>query len=585
MAGVKSVAIARDELAILSGNAPSRPGASSQIDESWHAIDWRKVHQNVRRLQVRIVKATQEKRWGKVKALQRLLTRSFSGKALAVKRVTENRGKRTAGVDGETWSTPRDKQSAIERLRQHGYRAQPLRRIQIPKANGKGKRPLSIPVMLDRAMQALYLLALDPIAETTGDPNSYGFRKNRSTADAIEQCCNILSRKRSAQWILEADIRSYFDTISHQWLEDNIPLEKPILRQWLRAGFIDKGTRYQTDKGVPQGGIISPVIANLTLDGLEAELRTNFPLCYKQKQRTTVHLVRFADDFIITGNSERQLRNEVQPIVEAFLRERGLSLSKDKTCITHIETGFDFLGQNIRKYHGKLLVKPSPQNIKAFLGKVRTIIKANKTAKAGHLIVQLNPVIRGWAHFHRHVASKQTFTRVDTEIFKAVWQWAKRRHPKRSREWIRRKYFGASRRSKWWMSDVLTSKESDKPRRVWLAPVRKVAIQRHTKVKAVANPYDPKWETYFEKRLDNKTLADLRGQEQLRQLWLTQHGICPICRQKITKQSGWHSHHIVWKVHGGQDGMENRVLLHPNCHQQVHSLGLQVEKLRLTEDV
>ncbi len=584
MAGMKIIAMEMDELAIPSSFAASLPGASSQIDTSWHAINWRKVHQNVRRLQVRIVKATQEKRWGKVKALQRLLTRSFSGKALAVKRVTENKGKRTAGVDGEKWSSPKDKQTAIERLRQHGYRAQPLRRIYIPKSSGNGKRPLSIPVMLDRAMQALYLLALDPIAETTGDPNSYGFRKNRSTADAIQQSFITLNRKLSAPWILEADIRSYFDTISHQWIEDNIPLEKPILRQWLKAGFVDKGMLHQTDEGVPQGGIISPVIANLTLDGLEAELRSNFPRCYKQGSRTTVHLVRFADDFIITGNSEQQLHDEVQPVVETFLRERGLSLSQDKTCITHIDTGFDFLGQNIRKYQGKLLIKPSAKNVQALLSKVRAIIKANKAAKAGHLIVQLNPIIRGWAHFHRHVVSKRTFKRVDSEIFKAIWQWAKRRHPHRRREWIRRKYFGASHRSKWQFSGLLTEGK-EKPQRVWLLRASKIAIQRHTKVRATANPYDPEWESYFEKRIDSRMLRDLRGKERLRRLWLLQRGICPVCRQKITKQSGWHSHHLVWRVHGGSDGIENRVLLHPNCHQQVHSFGLKVEKPRLEKGV
>jgi RNA-directed DNA polymerase len=584
MAVMKSIAIAADLYAPEATTANSSTGASSPTGDGWHDINWRKVHQNVRRLQARIVKATQEKRWGKVKALQRLLTRSFSGKALAVKRVTENKGKRTAGVDGEIWSTPRDKQTAIERLRQHGYRAQPLRRIYIPKSSGNERRPLSIPVMLDRAMQALYLLALDPIAETTGDHNSYGFRKNRSPADAIQQSFNVLSRKLSAPWILEADIRSYFDTISHQWLEDNIPLEKPILHQWLKAGFIDKGTYSSTEEGVPQGGIISPVIANLTLDGLEPELRSRFPICYKQGQRTTVHLVRFADDFIITGNSERQLRDEVQPVVETFLRERGLSLSQDKTCITHIDTGFDFLGQNIRKYRGKLLIKPSAKNVQALLSKVRAIIEANKAVKAGLLIVQLNPIIRGWAHFHRHVVSKQTFKRVDSEIFKAVWQWAKRRHPNRSREWIRRKYFGASQRYKWRLSGVLTEGR-EKPQRVWLVRAGKIAIQRHMKVKATANPYDPEWEPYFEKRIDNKMLQDLRGKERLQRLWLLQRGICPVCRQKITKRSGWHSHHLVWRVHGGHDGIENRVLLHPNCHQQVHSLGLQVEKPRLEKGV
>lgn len=538
----------------------------------------------MRRLQARIVKATQEKRWGKVKALQRLLTRSFSGKALAVKRVTENQGKRTPGVDGEIWSTPDDKQRGIKRLRQHGYRAQPLRRIYIPKSNGKGNRPLSIPTMLDRAMQALYLLALDPIAETTGDPNSYGFRKERSTADAMEQCFNVLGKWFSAQWILEADIRSCFDTISHEWLERNIPLEKPILCQWLKAGFVDKGTSQPTVAGVPQGGIISPVIANLTLDGLETELRKRFPKHTQRGKAAKVNLVRFADDFIITGSSRQLLEEEVKPLLQAFLGKRGLVLSEHKTRITHIDTGFDFLGQNIRKYKGKALTKPSAENIQAFLAKVRAIIKANKTATAGHLILQLNPIIRGWLLFHRHAASKRTFCRVDDHIFRALWWWARRRHRSRAKEWVRQKYFGGSCRRRWAFTGFVTG-ENGQQRQVWLASAAKVSIRRHTKVISKANPYDPQWEAYFEKRIDAKMMSSLEGRNELRRLWLTQKGICPICQQKITKQTGWHSHHIVWQVHGGHDGADNRVLLHPNCHSQVHALGLPVVKPRPHEGV
>jgi len=284
MAVMKRIAIAANQYSPQGAITTSSTGASSHPGEGWNDIDWCQVNQNVRRLQARIVKATQAQRWGKVKALQRLLTRSFSGKALAVRRVTENQGKRTAGVDGETWATPEDKLAGIRRLRQRGYHAQPLRRIYIPKSNGKGKRPLSIPTMVDRAMQALYLLALDPIAETTGDPNSYGFRKERSPADGMEQCFKILCQSYSAPWIFEADIRSCFDKISHQWLEKHIPLEKPILRQWLKASFVDKGALSATTAGVPQGGIISPVIANLTLDGLETVLLTRFPKSTKQGQ-------------------------------------------------------------------------------------------------------------------------------------------------------------------------------------------------------------------------------------------------------------------------------------------------------------
>ena len=220
----------------------------------WHQIDWSKCHSNVRRLQARIVKATKEGRWGKVKALQHLLTHSLSGKALAVKRVTENQGKRTPGVDRVTWSTPGAKSKAVASLRQRGYRPQPLRRVYIPKANGK-RRPLGIPTMKDRAMQALYLLALEPVAETTADSNSYGFRPERSCADAIQACFNAVRRQVSAQWILEGDIKGCFDNISHEWLLENIPTNKTILRKWLKAGFIEEKTLFPTDTGTPQGGL------------------------------------------------------------------------------------------------------------------------------------------------------------------------------------------------------------------------------------------------------------------------------------------------------------------------------------------
>ena len=584
MAVMKTIATSVNLNAPQTETTNSSTGASSHTGEGWHDIDWRQVHQNVRRLQARIVKAVQEGRWGKVKALQRLLTHSFSGKALAVKRVTENQGKRTAGVDGEIWSTPQTKLMGIKRLRQRGYRAQPLRRIYIPKSNGKGKRPLSIPTMLDRAMQALYLLALDPIAETTGDPNSYGFRKERSTADAIEQCFKVLSKRSSAQWILEADIRSCFDTISHEWLEKHIPLEKSILHQWLKAGFVDKRTSYPTVAGVPQGGIISPVIANLTLDGLETELLTRFPKNRKRGKEAKVNLVRFADDFIITGSSQQLLEEEVKPLVKSLLHQRGLVLSERKTRITHIDSGFDFLGQNIRKYKGKLLIKPAAENVQTFLKKVQAIIKANKTNTAGHLIQKLNPIIRGWALFHRHAVSKQTFERVNDLIFRALWWWARRRHPSRAKEWVRQKYFGGSRHRRWAFTGYVTGKDGHQ-RQVWLTSATKVPIRRHTKVIAKANPYDPQWESYFEKRIDTRMMSTLQGRDDLLRLWVAQQSICPICHQKITKQSGWHSHHMVWKVHGGHDGPDNRVLLHPNCHRQVHAQGLQVVKPRPLEGV
>ena len=362
--------------------AANPAGAVSHAAVDWHQIDWEQVHHTVRRLQVRIVKATQAGRWGKVKALQRLLTRSFSGKALAVRRVTENQGKRTPGVDGETWDTPAKKASALGTLRQRGYRPRPLRRVSIPKSNGK-LRPLGIPTMRDRAMQALYLLALDPIAETTADPNSYGFRTGRSTADAIEQCFTVLSRGDRAQWVLEGDIKACFDRISHDWLLAHIPIERTILQKWLSAGYMERHVFHPTEAGTPQGGIISPVLANLTLDGIERELRARYPAKSLKARQAKVNFVRYADDFVVTGRSKEVLETEVKPLIERFLRERGLELSQEKTSITHIEQGFDFLGQTIGKYHGKLFISPAKKNIKTFLAKVRKKASASEPKICG----------------------------------------------------------------------------------------------------------------------------------------------------------------------------------------------------------
>jgi RNA-directed DNA polymerase len=533
-------------------------GAASHKKMDWHAINWQQAHQQVRRLQMRIVKAQQEGRTGRVKALQHLLTHSFSGKAVAVKRVTENQGKRTAGVDAEVWNTSEKKAQAISTLQRRGYQAQPLRRVYIPKSNGK-MRPLGIPTMKDRAMQALYLLALDPIAECQADPNSYGFRTQRSTADAIQQCHTVLSNRAGAEWVLEGDIKSCFDRISHEWLLAHVPMDKLILRKWLKAGFIENKALEPTAEGTPQGGICSPVLANLALDGLEKKLREKYPKASSLSRKVKANLVRYADDFIITGSSKELLENEVKPLVEQFMSQRGLELSAEKTRITHIEEGFDFLGQNVRKYNGKVLVKPSKKNVAVLLSKVRKVIKGQAQATAGNLIRQLNPIIRGWANYHRHVSSKQTFVKVDNAIFQALWPWAVRRHPKKSRWWVKDKYFHRIGGQNWLFCGEVEGKNG-KPYRVRLLHASSVTIKRHVKIKGEANPYDPVWEIYFEQRLGVKMVNNLRGRRQLLYLWKEQGGMCPVCRQKITKLTGWNNHHIVRRTNGGSNRASNRIL-------------------------
>jgi RNA-directed DNA polymerase len=498
-------------------NVDSSMCASSGSAVQWEQLDWPKHQRQVRRLQARIVKATREGRWNKVKALQRLLTRSYSGKALAVKRVTENQGKRTPGVDRVIWKTPKAKLKAIEALKHRGYRPQPLRRVYIPKANGK-QRPLGIPTMKDRAMQAVHLLALEPVAETTADPNSYGFRPERSTADAIEQSFKVLSKGDAAEWVLEGDIKGCFDHISHDWMLRHVPMDKPVLRKWLKSGYVENRTLYPTEAGTPQGGIISPTLANVALDGLEGLLAKRFARRKRagKCEYFKVNLVRYADDFIITGCSKELLEEEVRPVVEQFLQERGLTLSAEKTRVTHITEGFDFLGQNLRKYGGTLLIKPSSRNVKAFLGKVRGSIRANKTASQVNLIGMLNPVIRGWANYHQHIVACKTFGRADFEIGKRLWHWAKRRHPGKSSAWVAKRYFHPLGNSSGRFA-ALTSRRTADGQPVWLVLARasEVKVRRYLKIRMAANPYDPQWWPYFRERQFRKRFGLTRREAGL----------------------------------------------------------------------
>ena len=485
--------------------ATSVAGAPSACLPDWDSIDWPKIHKQVYRLQVRIAKAVREKRWNKVAALQHLLTHSQAAKLWAVRRVVTNKGKNTPGIDGKLWRTSRRRINAVRLLRQRGYRPQPLRRTYVPKSNGK-LRPLGIPTMTDRAMQALYALALDPIAEMMADMNSYGFRKKRSIADAIGQCFLSLCRKYSPQWIWETDIRACFDQISHQWLLANIPMNKRMLRGWLKCGYLEKDAFFATEAGTPQGGIISPLLANMALDGLEAAIEAVVP-----KRGAKVNLVRYADDLIITGASPALLKEKVIPTVTDFLAERGLTLAEEKTRLCHIDDGFDFLGVNIRKYGQKLLIKPAPQKVRGFLRELKVFIKSCVALPTDIFIRRLNSKLRGWAQSYRQVVAKKIFGWVDYRVYHYLRKWMRHRHRNKTDAWLERHYVTRiGMRSEFF---AMSTNSHGEQQGLFLFKTADLPIKRHDKVAGAATPYDPEWSDYFKRRATKRMaqrIADRR---------------------------------------------------------------------------
>ncbi len=458
----------------------------------WKDIDWKTVIDSVNRLQIRITKAVNKEKWQLVKRLQYMLTHSFYAKMLAIRRVTQNKGTRTAGIDGIKWTTSKAKMNAALNLSDKKYKAKPLRRVYIEKYGKKEKRPLSIPTMHDRAMQALHAFALSPVAEATADRTSFGFRKNRSTHDAYAQAFNCLSKKNSAQWVLEGDIKGCFDNINHEWLLNNIQMDKSILKQFLKAGFVYNRYLNPSKSGTPQGGIISPILANMTLDGIEALIASKYYTSksgkiYKRYDRHKVNFVRYADDFIVTADSEDTAK-EIVELIKPFLKEKGLELSESKTLISHIDDGFDFLGWNFRKYKGKLLIKPSKDSIDKITHKMSDIIKRGKAWKQEDIISILNPIITGWSNYHQSAVSKDIFSKLDDRLWNMLWRWGKRRHPEKSKSWIVNRYWHEARGRKWIFSTG--GKE--------LKRFFDSKIVRHPNLKLGMNPYVDK--EYFDLR-------------------------------------------------------------------------------------
>ena len=532
--------------------------------DQWNNISWSEVEKSINRLQSRITKAVIENRWNLVKRLQYLLEHSYYAKILAVRKVTKNKGKRTAGVDGETWSTPETKMKAALRLTNKGYKAKPLKRVFIEKSLNKKKRPLGIPTMHDRAMQTLYALSLNPVAEATADMRSFGFRKFRSSQDACEQLFSCLYSKHSAQWVLEGDIKGCFDNISHQWLIDNIPMNKTILKQFLKAGYIYNHHLNPTKAGTPQGGIISPILANMTLDGIEtmlaAKYHTNRKGNYSDKTRykNKVNFVRYADDFIVTANSE-EIAGEVKDQIKDFLKDRGLELSNEKTLITRVDEGFDFLGWNFRKYKGKTLTKPSRKSISMIVKKISDVIKKGKTWTQELLIATLNPILTGWCNYHQSVVAKKVFSKLDNLIWNMLWKWAKRRHPCKSKDWLIRRYWHRIGNRKWVFSTITNR----------LKFCSTIKIFRHTKLRLNQNPYLDK--DYFAERRFKLGARKLAG--KFKKIWFRQNGKCYFCNQPLDITEERDLYHIIPRSDNGENRSDNLTYVHKHCHRQYHSVN------------
>jgi len=537
-----------------------------QISPTWADIDWHAVETNVGRLQERIYRATQDEDWMRVKSLQKLLARATSTKVLAIRRVTqENQGKDTAGVDGVVCDTPEARLELLrDGLRLKGYRPLPVRRVYIPKDNGK-QRPLGIPTVKDRVMQAIVKAALEPEWEARFEADSYGFRPGRCTMDAIEAIHTTLNRKGSSRWILDADVSGCFDNIGHGPLLAKPPVFTATVRRWLKAGVVEFGRFSPTDTGSPQGGIASPLLANVALDGMERLFGCEWP---DGRPRSPAHrkgidkgisLIRYADDFVVTAPTRDVLETYVKPRIEEFLRDRGLALNGAKTRIVEVNEGFDFLGFHVRKFGRgeKTLVVPQKEKVVKHLRAIKAYLGTHRQTPAGQVIRDLNPVIRGWSNYYRHVSASRTFAKVRHCQWQMLWRWAKRRHPKKPTRWVKARYF---RDDGYW---TFQAGEAE------LAKPDATPITRSTKVTGRQTPYDPAHRLYWRERTKTQVAEETYSKQRL-MLHRSREYACALCGVRFVPGETIQIDHLISKYRGGSDDLANKRLVHPWRHRQHH---------------
>jgi RNA-directed DNA polymerase len=535
--------------------------------EAWKTIPWKKYQRNVFRLQKRIYRAKQRGDVRTVHNLQRLLLRSRSARFLAVRRVSQdNRGKKTPGVDGVASLTYKQRLRYTHLLRNLNRAADPVRRTYLQKPDSPDKRPLGIPTMLQRAYQALTKLALEPEWEAVFEPNSYGFRPGRSPHDAIEAVFNFIRLK--PKYVLKADIEKCFDKINHQALLDKLCTIRPIanlVQGWLKAGIVDQGQTLFPQEGVPQGGVISPLLMNGALHGLEEDILKAYPKRHKPA------VIRFADDVVILHHDLDQL-HQVKGLAERWLSRVELQLNPNKTHIAHTlnnhegRVGFDFLGFNVRQHHVgryktrtyqgdvdfKTLIRPAKKAIKRHLAHLKQLIRDYRGSSQAGLIGKLNPIIRGWANYYRTCSAKITFNRMSAQLYHKLRRWAAFRHPRKWPKWCYRRY--------WKRLDGLIRFTDGEH---YLFQYEHTKIRRHTKIKGHKSPFDGDW-LYWAQRLQRHPLKPLRVVKLLK--W--QRGKCECCGLPFSTEDVLEVHHI--NGNHSDNRYVNLSLLHGHCHDSVH---------------